>query len=611
MKRDCPIQPPTKPETARRFAPGLAAALILGLAACGPPPPKNVTRGTAPSPAASPAPRETVLDTAHFIGELTNLRRLMVHNPGESMVMRSSSAPKNGGDDAGHYLDTFEDAAGTWNVILDEKGPGCVTRIMIGGQTEGRIRFYFDRDATPVIDEDLQTFFSGEYRYFRLLQVFKPEISGNAYVSYFPFPFELHCRIAIQTGSGPAAYQVNALKLPAGTPVESYRIDIGEEGLAALEEANQFVQDTALGHYQNTVFDKPDSVTLQPGKQRLMLNLPGPGAIDFLALRLDPLDVESISKIRMKIYWDDLPVPAVDSSVREFFCSNVEVKGMWNSLPMGFYADENQIPEGIFYCQYPMPFQNQAQVILENASDKPVDAILQHHLDRTPLPDDWLYFMAQSSQRRLHLGLIYPTMEFIGKGKFAGLNMHARVFEDSEPKNFILGGDESIYVNGEPSPSWPGTGMDNYFNGDGGMQNHAPFWTPLHGCLQVTNEGGGVFHGYRFHMLDAIPFDTSFFAIQEIGCPALYENVQHESMVPVLCEWTNYWYGKPTAADVPRNEQVHFYAIDQTETNVPTAENPVMKDLNLRLKVPVGEWWLHFAPVWDLSQVNHQRYVVE
>lgn len=67
-----------------------------------------------------------------------------------------------------------------------------------------------------------------------------------------------------------------------------------------------------------------------------------------------------------------------------------------------------------------------------------------------------------------------------------------------------LEGDESIFVNGEPSPGIIGTGTEDYFS-SGWYYITGEYSAPYHG-VTVKDEERGRINSYRWHIEDPIPF---------------------------------------------------------------------------------------------------------
>ncbi len=580
---------------------------LIGIISCGPPPPpKKTGQGEVDSTSAQQETRDKKnrsMDTAYFLDRFGDLSSLAQHKPNERLVLRSSNDP-NGAKDVNNFAGSYRIDGVTWNILLDEKGPGCITRLWMTGWAEGRLQIYFDQESNPRIDTTIQNFFSSEYIQSATFLAYSQSSSGGGYVSYLPLPFKKSCQILTDSTTADFKYQANVLKFEKGANVETYSPDFDQATGKSLKKLTDQLSQVAFQRFQSVNKKKFGPVTIGSKETKLVARLTGPAAIDYFQLTLNPITSETVQGVRLQIYWDDIEEPAIDCSLRSFFCSNVEVKS-WNSVPLGFWGEKN-----LFYSQFFMPFRKKAEIYLVNDSDKDVTLNFEYHLIGKQWNKNSLHFYARSHKRELMTGFIYPFLELEGKGNFVGWNLLS-ASQTIEPKYFYLTGDEYFYVDGEQEASWLGTGEDNYFNGDDFFGEISHFWVPTHGCLIKMPKAGGVTHCFRFHFLDAVPFNTSLVLIKEIGCPIQYAKIETSQFISTQTEWTCFWYSAPTNQSVTRNENLYYFAIDQQENSQPSHESPLMRNMSLHINLPPGEWWFHVAPIWDISQVQHMKKVVQ
>lgn len=94
---------------------------------------------------------------------------------------------------------------GEEQVILEETGPGAITRIwMTAGwgiseplDPSVRIRIRVDGAEAPVVDVPLPDFFSGNVAPFLAPLVASRELSSGGNVSYVPIPYRTGCRVSL------------------------------------------------------------------------------------------------------------------------------------------------------------------------------------------------------------------------------------------------------------------------------------------------------------------------------------------------------------------------------------------------------------------------------
>ena len=104
----------------------------------------------------------------------------------------------------------------------------------------------------------------------------------------------------------------------------------------------------------------------------------------------------------------------------------------------------------------------------------------------------------------------------------------------------MLEGWESIYVDGEETPSIPGTGNEDYFN-SGFYFSKGPYSAPHWGCT-VRSYLTSRCAAYRFHITDPIPFQKSIVVDMDHG----YTNQVEADYSSVA-----YWYQTEPHAAIP------------------------------------------------------------
>jgi len=85
----------------------------------------------------------------------------------------------------------------------------------------------------------------------------------------------------------------------------------------------------------------------------------------------------------------------------------------------------------------------------------------------------------------------------------------------------FLEGDETIFVDGETTPSIVGTGTEDYFGGGLYFEN-GPIAAPYHGVL-IKDEALARVSAYRRHVEDAMPFARAIRVTIEHGSQSDYE----------------------------------------------------------------------------------------
>ena len=221
---------------------------------------------------------------------------------------------------------------------------------------------------------------------------------------------------------------------------------------------------------------------------------------------------------------------------------------LYRSLPLGVTED------GWWYCNWYMPFKEEARVELINDSktsrnvrfeatyaplSRPIEQLGRFHAK-------WHRdaFLPREPERWID----WPMLKTEGAGRFVGVMLHVW-----NPRGGWWGeGDEKFFVDGEKFPSTFGTGSEDYF----GYAWCCPklFQNAYHN--QTHNDGNNRGHVSvnRWHITDNVPFQKSF-----EGCIEKY----YKNERPTLYAATTYWYvaqgGNDPYRPAPLSERIGYW----------------------------------------------------
>jgi hypothetical protein len=407
-----------------------------------------------------------------------------------------SSYDRTGGNtDYGTFL--RDSRTPDWKVIVDLKGPGFVSRFWFTGAKDGyphRFRFYFDGEETPRLEGDIKTLFGGQMAPF-----LEPlaEYKNFCWYSFVPMPYAKSLRIECEKGPPDvkAFYQVSESPLPRGTPVETFTWPLPERDQAALEKARAVwvaKQLPEAGDRQET--------TLADWKAGVSFE--GPAVIR--RLEFEPEWAKIPEESRDAVLRDWMVSISYDGSTNESvrvplgdLCGMPWRRVRAQSLYFGFSGD-------VLFCAFPMPFAKSVEIRLEAGRVPAVPVKIRAWVEkRAESPIGRMgYFHAgwrrttPNDESRSH-----PILRVKGKGKYVGCLLSVCTLDGSY---WALEGDESIRKDGEETPGWLGTGLEDYFNGGWYYQNVMA--GPTHG-LFVKEPFRTV--QYRVHAMDPSRFDES------------------------------------------------------------------------------------------------------
>ncbi len=284
----------------------------------------------------------------------------------------------------GKYVDEHGDI-----VIFDEYGPGCLSRQHINiwvskkENTENvRIKYYFDDEAKPRIDELVTPFFRGKIKPFDGVLSYGDR--KNA-VLYYPFPFAKRLKVTITFDANKKrTYQWNQFThiiYPANTKITSWQ---GKNVDSSLVRSiwNDVGKDpkSIKGNKAKTT-----NITVSPGKSTVLLDYKGQGSIAAIKLKMNEFNQEVFCNTYIKMTWDNNK-SSVDMPLGYFFGGGGIKDKAWGKVlpatsPQGKKGKEQKwkgifknlfygfdINEKTFYAYWSMPFWDSAKIELVNKS---------------------------------------------------------------------------------------------------------------------------------------------------------------------------------------------------------------------------------------------------
>lgn len=321
-----------------------------------------------------------------------------------------------------------------------------------------------------------------------------------------------------------------AILLPAGAASAQ---EVGRGPLGDLF----LPRDGGIAHYSS--YDRTggndDFVVIQPGETHTLVDHEGAGVVRRWWLTISPRNHREIQrKLIVRCYWDGEETPSVEVPVSDFFGMGF---GEWKdfiSLPVNMTS-------GGYNTYWPMPFRERARITVENTSDVSIVRFYYNVDIRTHerLPDEILYFHAQYRQTTTQSGVPVTVLETEGRGHYVGTLMSMQPRQGSHIG--YLEGDELIFIDGEASPSYIGTGTEDYFS-SGWYYDTGEYSAPYHGVTIKDTEGGRI-NTYRWHIEDPIPFEESLRFLIEHGGTNDMPNVEYASVA--------FWYQTHPHASFP------------------------------------------------------------
>ena len=290
-----------------------------------------------------------------------------------------------------------------------------------------------------------------------------------------------------------------------------------------------------------------DSLAVNPGEVRTVLDTDGPGLISHIWFTIDDPEPYHLKRLVLRIYWDGETSPSVETPIGDFFGLGTGDYFSWQSdvLSVGSSRALN--------CFFPMPYQKHARMTVTNEGKLAASRLyfnIDYRTESHSLAPHTLYFHAQYRQaqpnkgwtsqwysdydplvsyKRNHDGADnYVWMDAKGDGQYVGVTMS--VFQNQD--GWWGEGNDMFFIDGDTTPTIAGTGTEDYFLG--AWSYGVPFSYGSYGAPVVgKEEAGGRSTVYRFHLDSPIPFSKSLKATIEHG----HANHRSDSYFSVA-----YWY---------------------------------------------------------------------
>jgi hypothetical protein len=427
---------------------------------------------------------------------------------GDRVAMRSSHCPSGCEFDRHSEGDSrfLRLRHGGEGVIFSTDGAGAVTRIwmvMGDGVSEPldasvRLRVRVDGRQRPVVDLPLPEVFSGTTAPFLSPMVADRTVAGGGNISYVPIPFRNGCEITlVGAEKSKIWFQVQARLLEDAAGLRSFT------GREPLTEFRSLLERSGSDPWKGGPFPTVSgSVVLAPGEGETIAAFTGPDVINGVIVRTAR---QNWGRLWLRFTFDDgtpFRVPLLD-----LFGAARATDRAAHSLLFG--ADE----QDDLYLYLPMPFFEGATVELgRRPAEGPPGVTVEYavrRLDAPPPADAGLFGV----QIRDATGAISdagaPVIELGGRGSLVAV--FAALGPAPGDDWDYLERDEQVFFDGEATPSWFGTGIEDFFGGgfyfrgpDGRPQ---PFTQPLHGAPVVWFNRRAAPAMYRLFLGDAVVFD--------------------------------------------------------------------------------------------------------
>jgi hypothetical protein len=541
------------------------------------------------------------ITTASLLEQMGNVRNLPKFRNYTTHI-HASTDPTGGNTDRGFYQ-KGDASVFPWNqiganehVLAHATGPGAIVRLWTTDAAAQTIRIYLDG---KIIRRSFSEFFNGNF--FGIKEPFS-RITYGSTVSYqaIPMPFQDHMIVTIESSTPDPNlyYQVNHIKFPAGTEVQTYNENLSGSERQLLENVALAWKNPSVGRITNEYAASvpaynPDSCRRGGCPATQIFNIGGTGQINALGIKVGA-DNPHLRNLVVRIYFDGHKDADIEAPLADFRGNPFQYRGRAvprdgstpppppqcgplpqdpdpdprPDLPRGGMAGNS--PQSIFtkmgedretvYFMMPMPFFQSALMTIENGSGQVAFVTASLAFENKAGDDNFNpattgYLRSQFFHERTKEGRVHPWMKNGGtRGHFMGV---VQGYVDPLSGFGFLEGDEQFRTDNDQfkpvttkwttMAPWNGTGAEDYFNsgyyfhGRPSQRFCKPDETLPPAAFQQPTYGLllkvyglGAISTYKWHILDGPTWTSSIDAQMEHGANNNNPNTYFSSLA--------FWY---------------------------------------------------------------------
>ena len=421
---------------------------------------------------------------------------------------RALDDPDTGDDnhDWSHFVRVEETPDGPEAVLLDERGPGFISRFWFTSRigedhvsgNDARLHIYLDGEELDFGEGDgargitLGRLVSGELDGLGFPWVSGMQMSSGSHIMNLPIAFARSAKVTLDhIPERVTFYQIDWRSLPANTPVETFSGTLGPEQRAALSTAADRWSGLTPG------VEITESFEIAPGASQRISHREAT-VLRELGYRLSAGSAAS-AELSVTIDGEEAMAGPLD---RLLFAADPTDACRAALSDASGSGDRGAL-------RYSAPVEDEVVVELHNRGTDPLIGqwrfVHDAEADRSGLGR----LHAQCRQSTAVLGDHIETLRVSGRGHYAGIYLVMRAGEGWGW--WMMEGDHEFQVDGE----WAllGTGVEDSFGGAFYYMD-GPFCLPLHGAPGYDLMGQGHLIArhidvaqYRHHQLDTLNFE--------------------------------------------------------------------------------------------------------
>ena len=400
-------------------------------------------------------------------------------------------------------------------IMAEVVGAGALVRVW-AADPKGTLRIYVDDFSKPAIEVSMEQLLTGD-------DVRFPDpfayVAARGHNFYFPVPFSECLRVTTDAEKDEKHYyHVNVRRYEDGTTVESWSDETHEAARTTIQQAAETLRRARNG-------TRPEGVGTRNATPVTIAAPTGGGVIRRISVETSAT-ANQLRQAVLSIRFDGNET--VRTPLGDFFGTG---PGIQEHHTLALSTDDS----GRMTSYFPMPFADSTTIDVEG-----LDVEVEWEVEAAPFDERSLYFHARwnstgvvESQPKRDLDVAMLS----GSGVYVGTHL----LVDNPINEWWGEGDEKIYVDGSTTPTWFGTGTEDYFGY--AFTDLSLFSAPYHSQSRtgLTTQRGHI-SNFRAHVIDPLQFRSTLDFDLELWAWVGSEIALH---------WISYWYGSDVTATFP------------------------------------------------------------
>ena len=279
------------------------------------------------------------------------------------------------------------------------------------------------------------------------------------------------------------------------------------------------------------ILSETKRLIIRPGQRSTALKLTGPGVILSIRIKPNPCNINVLKNVVIEGSWDRKSKPEFIARL-PWLCGHYFGITDVHSLMVGTKNDT-------FVIRFPMPFKNEARISFVNENQQQnVSLNLEFNwipLETGEVPPFRIH--AVSGNEKSIPRRPFVLLDTQGTGNLVGCTLGVKgTFHRTLA---LLEPNDQIFVDGEPKPTFAGTGTEDFFNGAWYFPDK-PGSFPFHGLTFKDSKPIRV-SAYRWLLVDRIPFRHRL--------KFIWDHTAKHRPGDISYMWTVVWYQSDSLSD--------------------------------------------------------------